>query len=1228
MNSTGNAIKKLLVLSILTVCPLLFDISGYTQVNNPELKKEDIRFAKISTEQGLSNASVSCVIQDNKGFLWIGTSDGLNKFDGYNIIRYHYIPDNPNSISGNGIHAILEDHEGKLWIGTRAGLNKFDPQTEKFTLYEYDPKDPQSLSHNNVMSIFEDRSGTLWVGTWGGGLSKLVTPASDSPEGKNGRYSPAFIHFTHDPTDTGSLSGNFITSIAEDSNGILWIGTSGGGLNKMIPAVSEIAEDPLPGNPETKPGSRGKSHPTFIHYMNSPGDPESLSDNIVQSIFEDHSGILWVGTNNGLNRFNAETEKFTIYNIKSPENLSHNNIRAIFEDSRGTLWVGTWGGGLNRLVLPDRYFSGGRCENSSPVFIHFKHDPQNSASLSGNSVTSIIEDRSGILWIGTGDGGGLNKFDPKIKTITAYKHDPLDPESLSHNAVRSIIEDKSGIIWIGTGRDGGLNKFNPATGKFSVYKNDPADEESLSENHVMSLLEVKPGKLWVGTGNGLNEFDVKTGKFKLYPESLSGYYIISLLGDKSGNIWIGAAPAGLCKFNPETEELTIYKNDPKDPYSLSHNIVISLFEDRKGMIWIGTESGWLNKFDPGTGEFIGYRHDPDDPNSISHNTVISIFEDRSGTLWFGTGGGGLNKLVRATTDPDTSNDNNVASVKFTRYTTEDGLPNNTIYGLLEDDEGNIWISTGIGISRFNPVTEEFKNYSILENLLQDDEFHGPTVLKCISGEMYFGGINGFVKFSPGVINTIKDNSFIPPVVITKFSLFNKSVSTGENSPLEYAISETGKIELKYNQNFLSFEFSALSYTDPERNQYKYKMEGLDKDWVYSGTRRFAEYRNVKPGKYVFRVQGSNNDGKWNEKGTSLAIIISPPWWKTKLAFVFYILAFISVIYGYIKFRERKLKKDKKILEKKVRERTEEIVKQKNEIQWKNEELTRRNEEIETQRDEIERQRDLVADQRDQLVKQKVSITKSIEYASQIQNALLPPEDFVKHIFTKYFILFKPRDIVGGDFYWMNLKNNKIIFAVADCTGHGVPGALMSMLGGVLLNEVVDKIIILRANEILNELKEQIIKVLHQSGQADEAKTGMDISLCILNTENNELQFSGAFNPLYLIRNSELMEIKADMMPVGLHFKAGESFTNHTIHIQRGDTIYLFSDGYPDQFGGPDGKKFNYLQFKKLLLSIQDNIMTDQKNILEYTLESWMGNNDKNGNSYSQIDDILVMGIRF
>ena len=1187
--------KKLLYKPLFTIGLVLFPLFGFAQTEIPVLKGEDIKFEKISTEQGLSNNSILCIIQDNKGFLWIGTSDGLNKFDGYSITNYYYNPDDPNSLSGNSIQAILEDDSGKLWIGTREGLNKFNPKTEKFTVFKYDPQDSESLSHNNVRSIFEDSSGTLWIGTWGGGLNKLVPPAPDSSRSDNEGSPPTFIHFQHSPQDPESLSDNWILTIFEDSSCRLWIGTNGG-LNKFDRKTEK-----------------------FTIYKNDPLNPESLSHNTVKSILEDNSGIIWIGTNKGgLNKF-IPPATFIHYqhNPKNPGSLSDNNVRSIFEDSSGRLWIGTYTGGLNKF------------DPKTEKFTVYKNDPQDPESLSQNSVTPIIEDSSGILWIGT--GGGLNKFDPKIKKITAYKHNPQDQESLSRNAVRSIIEDKSGIIWIGT--VDGLNKLDRKTGNFTVYKNDPLDRESLSHNLVMSILEDKSGNLWIGTGNGLNKFDLKTEKLTVYPESFSRYYIISILGDKSGNIWIGTI-GGLFKFNPKTEKFTVYKNDPKDPESLSHNVVISIFEDSSGNLWIGTEAGWLNKLDPKTEKFTGYKNDPNDPNSLSHNNVRSIFEDGSGTLWFGTGGGGLNKLVPNPVLSEVegtgggSGSDSEGTDRFTHYTTKDGLPNNTVYDLLEDDKGNIWISTGKGVSRFNPKTEEFKNYSILENLHQDDEFHGTTAYKSKSGEMFFGGINGFITFSPDSINSIKDNPFIPPVVITKFKLFNESVFPGEDSPLKYSISETNKIELTYSQNFFSFEFAALSYSNPGKNQYKYKMEGLDKDWVEAGTRRFAEYRDLKPGKYVFRVQGSNNDGIWNEEGTSIRIIINPPWWKTKFAYILYVIAIIFIIYAYIKFKEKKLQKDKKVLEEKVKERTAEVVRQKNAIQEKNKELTQQKEEIVAQRDEIESQKDIVTNQRDQLAEQKEAITQSIKYASRIQSALLPPDDFIRYIFTEYFILNKPRDIVSGDFYWVSLKNNKIIFAVADCTGHGVPGALMSTLGGVLLNDVVNKIEVLQANEILNELKEQVIIALRQSGQESETKVGMDIALCILNKENKELQFAGACNPLYLIRDSEVKEIKADSMPVGIGFEAGKSFTNHIIKIRKGDAIYLFSDGYPDQFGGPTGEKFKYTQFKKLLLNIQDKIMLDQKDILEHTIEDWMNNTDKYGNSYEQVDDILVMGIKF
>ncbi|MCK4346656.1 MAG: hypothetical protein KAX05_15335, partial [Bacteroidales bacterium] len=792
----------------------------------------------------------------------------------------------------------LEDNSGKLWIGTREGLNKFDPKTEKFTVYKNDPQDPESLSHNNVRSIFEDSSGMLWIGTWGGGVNKFD------------RKTEKFTVYKHDPQDPESLSWSWVLSIFEDSSGMLWIGT-GNGLNKLDPKTEK-----------------------FTVYINNPQDSESLSYNRVLSIFEEKSGNLWIGTGNGLNKFDRKTEKFTVYknDPQDPESLSSNWVSSTLEDKSGRLWIGTREG-LNKF------------DPKTEKFTVYKNDPQDPGSLSHNGVSSILEDNSGIIWIGT-LYGGLNKFDSKAKKFTLFQHNPQDPESLSNNIVRSIIEDKSGSLWIGTW-GGGLNKFDSKTKKFTLFQHNPQDPESISSNVVHSIFEDKSGNLWIGTGNGLNKFDPKTEKFTVYPESLSNAYIITILEDKSGNIWIGGE-VGLSKLNPKTEKLTVYKHDPQNPESLSHNVVISIFEDSSGKLWIGTEAGWLNKLDPKTEKFTGYKNDPQDPESLSHNTVISIFEDSSGTLWFGTSGGGLNKLVPPA--PDFSGSGSEESIKFIHYTTKDGLPDNTIHGLLEDDKGNLWISTGKGLSKFTPLKSPlkggiqrgvFKNYSV-EDLLQDIEFHGPTACKSKSGEMFFGGIKGFVSFFP---DSIKDNSFIPPVVITKFKLFNESVFPGEDSPLKYSISETSTIELKYNKNFLSFEFAALNYSNPENNQYKYRMTGVDPDTVYAGTKRFAEYTDIRPGDYTFWVTGSNNDGIWNEKGTSIDIIIKPPLWKTNLAYGSYVVLIILGIAGYIRRRTWKLRKDKEILEKQVKERTKQISQQKEEILTANEELEQQKEEL-------------------------------------------------------------------------------------------------------------------------------------------------------------------------------------------------------------------------------------------------------------------------------------------
>jgi len=850
---------KLLVLTFL--CSAIwanFNVKLYAQTNN-------IRFERFTSDQGLSQNTVQCIFKDSHGFLWLGTEQGLNKYDGYEFVIYKNIPDDKTSLSNNKVLSICEDQSGDLWIGTYGGgLNKFDREKEAFTRYIHIPDDPKSLSDNEVCSSYADRSGVLWIGT-SSGLDKFD------------KKKETFVHYKHDPNDHQSLSGSKVFSICEDRSGVLWIGTFGGGLNKF-----------------------DRETDIFVHYKQDPNDPKSLSDDKVFSIYEDRSGVLWIGTfGGGLNKFDREKENFIHYkhDHSDPQSLSDIRVHSIYEDQSGVLWIGTFGGGLDKF------------DRKEETFVHYKQDPNDPQSLSDNRIWSICEDQSGVLWIGT-FGGGLNKLDRWKETFVHYKQIPNDPKSLSDNSVFSIFEDRSGVLWIGTD-DGGLNKFDRKKNTFIHYKQDRNKPQSLSVNSIRSIYEDHSGELWIGTyGLGLNKFDREKETFVRYkydsndPNSLSDNAVFSIYEDRSGVLWIGTLEGGLNKFIREKETFVHYTNNPDDSKSLSDNRVESIYEDRTGVLWIGTYGGGLNKFDREKETFIHYTHNPDDPKSLSDNTVFSIYEDQSGEIWIGTSGG-LNKFDR---ERDT----------FKHYREKDGLPNDVIYGILEDDQGYLWMSTNRGLARFNPEIEIFKNYDVKDGL-QSNEFNQNAFYKSRSGEFFFGGNNGFNAFCP---DSLKDNPHIPSIIITDFKIFNKSVpifkgNSSEESPdsifLDKHISETDELNLSYRESVFSFEFVALDFRIPEKNKYAYMMEGFDKGWNYTDSKkRSATYTNLDPGKYIFRVKGSNNDGIWNEKGTSILLTITPPFWKTWWAYSIYSILFLTIIFGYVRHKKNELENEREV----------------------------------------------------------------------------------------------------------------------------------------------------------------------------------------------------------------------------------------------------------------------------------------------------------------------------
>jgi two-component system sensor histidine kinase ChiS len=833
-------------------------------------RENSICFEHISSEQGLSQDVVSCILQDSRGFMWFGTQDGLNRFDGYGFKKYKYNPKESASIPANKILLIYEDRRQNLWIGTEGGgLSCFNWEKENFIRYRYQSESDLNPGYDIdiVVALHEDRDGIFWVGTWGGLL----------------RFDPvkrSWSRFVHKTGVPGTLSDNKIRTLCQAKDGTIWIGTEEEGLN---------AFDPNTG--------------IFTHYRHDPKVAGSLSSNSVYALLEDSKRNLWIGTTGGLDRWEPGSKTFSHYRHynNNPYSLSNDGVRAIFEDSKEVLWIGTYGGGLNRLK-----------NFSKKIFIHYHHQPSNPTSLSHDKINFIREDRTGSLWIGT-DGGGINRIDSQKQQFSHFYSNPNKPNSLSSNDISCFLEDSEGILWIGT-YDRGLNRYNPAEETFRFYQYNRANPRSLSSNSVKAIYQDRHGALWIGTwGGGMNRFDRDSETFTRYrhqegtTKGLGSNDIFCIYGDRADNLWIGTWKGGLNLFQQKTGEFHYYKNDPENPQSISSNGVTVIFPDMKAeeeSLWIGTHASGLEYFNRLTGHFKHYSHDPANPHSISNNSVTSIYisPNQPGILWVGTVGGGLNRFDRYKNE-------------WQFYTEEDGLSNNTILGILEDKNKNLWLSTIRGLSRFNPQNGKFTNY-FTEDGLQSNEFSQGAYFKGRDGRLYFGGVNGFNVFYP---DHIEKNSNPPPIVITAFN-----VPSREGFQLKKSILETDKITLSYKDT-LSFEFAALNYIAPAKNSYKYKLEGSTlEDWVLLGHKREITFPALPHGEYVFRVKGSNNDGVWSLQEASIKLIITPPFYK-KLWFTSLLVALLAgALLLMYKLRIRRYKVQRNQLEIEVAKRTTQL----------------------------------------------------------------------------------------------------------------------------------------------------------------------------------------------------------------------------------------------------------------------------------------------------------------
>jgi len=825
-----------------------------------------LRFENLGLKEGLSQSTVLAILQDQFGFLWIGTEDGLNRYNGYSFKVYRPDLNNPDTISDRWITSLFEDSQGYIWIGTRqGGLNRYDPATGSFTYYLHNPTDPESISSNHVTAILENTKGELWVGT-NNGVNLL-----DRQNGKFERYNS-------DPDISTTISSNLITSLFEDSRGILWIGTDDGRLNRF--------------NSSTK---------NFISYIYDPKNFSALKGKSISSIKEDRNGDLWIASFEGLHRFKPSESNFTSYKYSryKHSSLSSDTVLSLYIDRSGTIWVGT-NEGLNRF------------SPRTNSFVHYRHDPSDRTSLDNDIVLSIYEDSGGVLWIGT-FGGSLNKFNKGQSKFAYYHHEPSNPNSLSTNHIFPIHADTRRNIWIGT-FGGGLNRFNPRQGLFTHYLHDPETPGSLPSNEIFSVYVDKIGTLWVGTAEALSRRNPSSVNFTHYtndpanPESLTGGPVQVIFQDSMGLLWIGTSN-GLDLLDPSSGKFTHYQTSLTNSNTISSNEITSIYEDTDDILWIGTFDKGLNRYDRNTDTFVRYQRIRDDPQSLSDDSITAIYQDKKNNLWIATAGGGLNQY-------------NSESNTFQHYTKINGLPNNVIYGILEDEYGQLWLSTNFGLSRFDPQKETFRNYTISDGL-QSNEFNVGAYAKGRDGKMYFGGVNGLNAFFP---KEVKDNTYAPPVILTSFILGDQA---GSELPQAEVLRQ---VTLGWPNNNFAFEIAALSFAEPSRNQYAYMLEGFDKDWNYIGTSREGRYTNLAGGNYTLRFMGTNNDGIWNESNQTVQITIIPPFWQTWTFRIFLILFVVFLVIVVYRLNMRRIQMQNLQLEQTIHERTSALQKRTEEIE--------------------------------------------------------------------------------------------------------------------------------------------------------------------------------------------------------------------------------------------------------------------------------------------------------
>ncbi len=1053
-------------------------------------------------------------------------------------------------VSHSYIQNVVQGPKGNLWIATYGGgFCKFNGKT--FTQYTI----KEGLNSDYIYTLNIDKAGNIWYYEDRNGISK---------------YDGKFIY--HYSESTGLIHDR-VNKIIEDNKNNIWVATREG--------ISYL---------ENK-----KFHNISISENKSPVPLNVLT------IFNDAENNKWLSIKNlGIAKYDGK--KFQLLNTSNTDFFK--DVRAIMQDKSGKIWFACYGAGIAIL------------DNNK---IQYYSQEQ---GLIANNVNDVYEDSNSNIWIST--SSGLSKIKDKC-----IKNFGLS-DGLSSIDCKSVFEDKSGNIWIST--YAGLNLFNGSL--FNHY----TEKEGFSGNIISSILKDSKGKLWFCTNNGIStlynneitnykmpyfykdgaatkiietknseivfvgqdciiKYDGKT--FKSYFSPAFGQ-ISSIIEDKFGNFWVGSYGQGLKYFNGK--EILLYDKNT----GMESDIIYGFIHDKKGAIWLGSYYG-LYKIEYQSKDYTDITITRfTKSEGLPNNVIFAILADNKGKIWLGTNGSGLLCM-----------ENN----NYIKIEENCGLSNNSVYSLFQDKNENIWVGTRNGINKLNSQIvnslncekSEINFDSEIISYNYDDGFLGVNCWRNALSEDSVGNIwcGTGDRLTCLFNNNLNNDTIVPSVEITEVELFNQSIPWAKIEKNKDTTLKLGNglkignlqfdsiakwnqipvnLSLRYDNNFLNFNFIGISTKRADKIKYQYKLEGIDKQWSISSKNNYVAYGNLPAGDYIFKVKCENNAGNWS-KESMYSFSIRPPWFKTILAYFIYVVLSIVLIALIIKQRTRSLILRQKELEKIVTERTFEVVLQKE-----------------------------IAEQQKNLVELKNhEILDSLHYAQRLQEAILPPIKMLNKYLKEYFVFYKPKDIVAGDFYWLEkIDEDLVLIAAADCTGHGVPGAMISVVCSNALNRAVKEFQLSTPNLILNKVRELVLETFEKSEK--EVADGMDISLCLLNIKTRVVTWAGANSPIWIKRKDAkiIEEIKGDKQSIALNIVVND-FTNHTIQLNEGDNFYIFSDGYVDQFGGERGGKFLRKRFKELLLHNAHLSMQIQCAELENTLNKWQG-------ILEQVDDICVIGV--